>query len=101
MDAAERLDKEGVSAETRAPLTDGDPQTVKKTNRVLVLHEFARTGGIGGRWPLLQRKLNGSTRRWSGWRHRHTGALFTAAGRLLAPDQTSSMPRERRLTSVG
>jgi 2-oxoisovalerate dehydrogenase E1 component beta subunit len=54
LDAAEQLDKEGVSAEiidlrTLAPLDrPAIIETVKKTNRVLVLHESSRTGGIGG-----------------------------------------------------
>jgi 2-oxoisovalerate dehydrogenase E1 component beta subunit len=54
LDAAEELEKEGIDAEvidlrTLAPL---DKETIlasiKKTNKVMVLHEAARTGGIGG-----------------------------------------------------
>jgi pyruvate/2-oxoglutarate/acetoin dehydrogenase E1 component len=54
LDAAEELEKEGLDVEiidlrTLAPL---DKQTilasVKKTSRVLILHEASRTGGIGG-----------------------------------------------------
>ncbi|MFL6211172.1 MAG: alpha-ketoacid dehydrogenase subunit beta [Pyrinomonadaceae bacterium] len=54
LDAAEELEKEGIDVEvidlrTLAPL---DKETIlasiKKTNKVLVLHEAARTGGIGG-----------------------------------------------------
>ncbi|MEO6390459.1 MAG: alpha-ketoacid dehydrogenase subunit beta [Pyrinomonadaceae bacterium] len=54
LDAAEQLDKEGVSAEvidlrTLAPLDrPAILDSVKKTNRVMVLHESSRTGGIGG-----------------------------------------------------
>jgi 2-oxoisovalerate dehydrogenase E1 component beta subunit len=54
LDAAELLDKEGVSAEvidlrTLAPLDrPAILDSVKKTNRALVLHEASRTGGIGG-----------------------------------------------------
>jgi len=54
LDAAELLDKEGVSAEvidlrTLAPLDrPAILDSVKKTNRVMVLHESSRTGGIGG-----------------------------------------------------
>ncbi len=54
LDAAEELEKEGVSAEvidlrTLAPLdTEAIIASVKKTNRALVLHEAPRTGGIGG-----------------------------------------------------
>ena len=54
LDAAEELEKEGLDVEvldlrTLAPL---DKQaildSVRKTNRVIVLHEASRTGGIGG-----------------------------------------------------
>ncbi len=54
LDAAEELEREGLDVEvidlrTLAPL---DRETllasVKKTSKVLVLHEAARTGGIGG-----------------------------------------------------
>jgi len=54
LDAAEELDREGLSVEvidlrTLAPLdTDAIIASVKKTNRALVLHEAPRTGGIGG-----------------------------------------------------
>jgi 2-oxoisovalerate dehydrogenase E1 component beta subunit len=54
LDAAEELDKEGVSVEvidlrTLKPLDlDAILATAKKTNRVMVLHEASRTGGIGG-----------------------------------------------------
>lgn len=54
LDAAEELDKEGVSVEvvdlrTLAPLdTETIIASVKRTNRALVLHEAPRTGGIGG-----------------------------------------------------
>ncbi len=54
LDAAEELEKEGVSAEvvdlrTLAPLdTEAIIASVKRTNRALVLHEAPRTGGIGG-----------------------------------------------------
>jgi pyruvate/2-oxoglutarate/acetoin dehydrogenase E1 component len=54
LDAAEELEKEGLDVEvidlrTLAPL---DKQaildSVRKTSRVMVLHEASRTGGIGG-----------------------------------------------------
>jgi 2-oxoisovalerate dehydrogenase E1 component beta subunit len=54
LDAAEELEKEGLDVEvldlrTLAPL---DKQailnSVKRTSRVMVLHEASRTGGIGG-----------------------------------------------------
>jgi 2-oxoisovalerate dehydrogenase E1 component beta subunit len=54
LDAAEELDKEGVSVEvidlrTLAPLDkEAIIATAKKTNKVMVLHEASRTGGIGG-----------------------------------------------------
>lgn len=54
LDAAEELDKEGVSCEvidlrTLAPMDkEAIIATVKKTNKVMVLHEASRTGGIGG-----------------------------------------------------
>ncbi len=54
LDAAEELDKEGLSVEvidlrTLAPLDKGAIiASVKKTSKVLVLHEAPRTGGIGG-----------------------------------------------------
>ena len=54
LDAAEALDKEGVSVEvidlrTLKPLdVDALLATAKKTGKVMVLHEASRTGGIGG-----------------------------------------------------
>ena len=54
LEAAEVLEKEGVSVEvidlrSLAPLDDeAIVATVKKTNRVLVVHEDTRTGGVAG-----------------------------------------------------
>ncbi len=54
LEAAEELEKEGVSVEvidlrSLAPLDDeAIVATVKKTNRVLVVHEDTRTGGVAG-----------------------------------------------------
>jgi 2-oxoisovalerate dehydrogenase E1 component beta subunit len=54
LEAAEQLAAEGISAEvidlrTLAPLDDeAIVATVKKTHKVLVLHEDTRTGGIAG-----------------------------------------------------
>src|SRR2546421_6344843 len=54
LDAAEELEKEGLDVEvldlrTLAPLDrEAILASVKKTNKVLVLHEASRTGGIGG-----------------------------------------------------
>ena len=55
LDAAEKVEKEdGISVEvvdlrTLAPLDrDAIKETVKKTNRAIVLHESSITGGIGG-----------------------------------------------------
>jgi len=54
LDAAAELEKEGLDVEvidlrTLAPLDKpAILESVKKTNRVIVLHEASRTGGIGG-----------------------------------------------------
>jgi 2-oxoisovalerate dehydrogenase E1 component beta subunit len=54
LEAAELLAKEGIELEiidlrTLAPLDrEAIAQTVKKTNKVILLHEDTRTGGIGG-----------------------------------------------------
>lgn len=54
LDAAEELSRNGLSIEvvdlrTLAPLDkDAIVATVKRTNRVLILHEAPETGGIGG-----------------------------------------------------
>src|SRR5713101_8070924 len=54
LDAAEELEKEGLDVEvidlrTLAPLDKpAILASVRKTNRVIVLHEASRTGGIGG-----------------------------------------------------
>jgi pyruvate/2-oxoglutarate/acetoin dehydrogenase E1 component len=54
LEAAEELEKDGISVEvidlrSLAPLDDeAIIGTVKKTNRVLVVHEDTRTGGIAG-----------------------------------------------------
>jgi pyruvate/2-oxoglutarate/acetoin dehydrogenase E1 component len=54
LDAAEELEREGLDVEvvdlrTLAPMDkEGILASVKKTSRVLILHEASRTGGIGG-----------------------------------------------------
>jgi len=54
LEAAEQLEKDGVSAEvidlrTLLPLDDAAiVATVKKTNKLLVVHEDTRTGGLAG-----------------------------------------------------
>jgi 2-oxoisovalerate dehydrogenase E1 component beta subunit len=54
LDAAEELEKEGLDVEvidlrTLAPLDkEAILASARKTNRVIVLHEASRTGGIGG-----------------------------------------------------
>jgi len=54
LEAAEILSKEGIEIEildlrTVSPLDrDAITNTVKKTNKVIVLHEHARTGGLAG-----------------------------------------------------
>jgi 2-oxoisovalerate dehydrogenase E1 component beta subunit len=54
LEAAAELEKEGVSVEvldlrSLAPMDDeAIVATVKKTNRVLIVHEDTRTGGIAG-----------------------------------------------------
>src|SRR5918997_889451 len=54
MDAAQELEKEGLDVEvidvrTLAPMDKGAIlESVKKTSKVMVLHEASRTGGIGG-----------------------------------------------------
>src|SRR5256886_1253637 len=54
LDAAEQLDKDGVSVEvidlrTLLPLDDAAIMaTVKKTNKLLIVHEDTRTGGLAG-----------------------------------------------------
>ncbi len=68
LEAAEQLEKEdGLSVEvidlrSLAPLDDDAIQaTVKKTNRVLVVHEDTRTGGIAGE---LTSRINESCFAW-------------------------------------
>ncbi|PYQ11368.1 MAG: alpha-ketoacid dehydrogenase subunit beta [Acidobacteria bacterium] len=59
LDAAEALDKEGVSAEvvdlrTLLPLdADAIEATAKKTGKVLIVHEDTRTGGVAGEITAL------------------------------------------------
>jgi len=59
LDAAESLDKEGVSTEvvdlrTLLPLdVDAIEKTAKKTGKVLIVHEDTRTGGIAGEITAL------------------------------------------------
>jgi 2-oxoisovalerate dehydrogenase E1 component beta subunit len=54
LDASERLEQEGINAEvidlrTLAPLDrEAILETVKKTNKVIILHEATRTGGMAG-----------------------------------------------------
>lgn len=54
LEAAEELEKEGISVEvidlrSLAPMDDeAIVATVKKTNRVLIVHEDTRTGGVAG-----------------------------------------------------
>lgn len=54
LEAAEQLAKEGIEIEvvdlrTVSPLDrDAIASTVRKTNKVILLHEHARTGGLAG-----------------------------------------------------
>ncbi len=54
LEAAEILSKEGIDVEildlrTVSPLDrEAIVQTVRKTNKVIILHEHARTGGLAG-----------------------------------------------------
>jgi len=54
LEAAEILKKDGIDLEiidlrTLSPIDrEAIVQTVKKTNKVIILHEHARTGGIAG-----------------------------------------------------
>ena len=54
LEAAEMLSKEGIEVEivdlrTLSPLDrEAIAQTVRKTNKVIVLHEHSRTGGLAG-----------------------------------------------------
>ena len=54
IDAAEEVEKEGISVEIVDPITlypmDKDTiiKSVKKTGRAIVVHEAAKTGGVGG-----------------------------------------------------
>jgi 2-oxoisovalerate dehydrogenase E1 component beta subunit len=54
LEASEQLEQEGIDAEvidlrTLAPLDrEAIVETVKKTNKVIILHEATRTGGIAG-----------------------------------------------------
>jgi len=54
LEAAELLSKEGIEIEvldlrTVSPLDrEAIAETVRRTNKVLILHEHARTGGIAG-----------------------------------------------------
>jgi 2-oxoisovalerate dehydrogenase E1 component beta subunit len=54
LDAAEQLEREGLDVEvvdlrTLAPMDrEAILRTARKTNKVLILHEASRTGGIGG-----------------------------------------------------
>src|SRR3982751_1004341 len=68
LEAAEQLEREdGLSVEvldlrTLAPLDDGAIEaTVRKTNRVLILHEDTRTGGIAGE---ITARINESCFEW-------------------------------------
>ncbi len=59
LDAAEELEKEGLDVEildlrTLAPLDKpAILESVRKTSRVMILHEASRTGGIGGELAAL------------------------------------------------
>jgi pyruvate/2-oxoglutarate/acetoin dehydrogenase E1 component len=59
LDAAEELEKEGLDVEildlrTLAPLDkEAILDSVRKTSRVMVLHEASRTGGVGGEIAAL------------------------------------------------
>ena len=80
LEAAEILKQEGIEIEildlrTVSPLYREVIATVKKTNKVIVLHEHARTGGLAGeisaiineeafemtRWPLIVRLTSPDT----------------------------------------
>ena len=94
LEAAEQLEKEdGLSVEvldlrTLLPMDDeAIVATVKKTNRVLIVHEDTRTGGVAGEITarineLAFEWLDAPVRRVA--RARRAAALRADAGRLRA-----------------
>ena len=104
LEAAAELAKEGIEAEvvdlrTLLPL---DRETilasVRKTNKLLVVHEDTRTGGIAGEIAamVMRKRLRGS-RRADPARDfaRHAGALFAAARGIFSARTPRKLSRRR------
>ena len=93
LEAAEVLSKEGIEIEvldlrTVSPLDrTAIAETVKKTNKVIILHEHARTGGLAGE-NLRHHQRRGIRRsRWtdrSPHLSRFAGSVFAPAGRIFS-----------------
>ena len=93
LEAAEQLAKEGIEAEvidlrTLLPLDrETILRSVKKTNKLLIVHEDTRTGGIAGRnrGHRLRRRFRGSRRPdRPRYRARYAGAVLAAARGILS-----------------
>ena len=91
-EAADILAKEGIEIEiidlrTLCPLDrDAITQTVKKTNKVILLHEDTKTGGLAASLPPSSMKKLSTIRRAHRPHHRagYAGAVLTAAGAFLS-----------------
>ncbi len=109
LEAAGTLAKEGIEAEvidlrTLLPL---DRETilrrVKKTNKLLIVHEDTRTGGIAGEIAAVVcegafEDLDGADP--ARHRARHAGALLAAARRALSAERGKSCRRGARIGKI-
>ncbi len=109
LEAAEELAKEGIEAEvidlrTLLPLDeDTIVESVKKTNRCLVVHEDTKTGGIAGEIAaiLCERAFGRSGRAADACDGAgYAGAVLAAARRILFAEQRENCTRGKRTGEV-
>ena len=106
LDAAKELEKEGIDLEVvdLRSLLPYDRETVlesvKRTNKVILLHEDVRTGGFAGELAavIAERSLRPPRRAYpSYYRAGHACALQSAPGRILLTESIRRGPRRERI----
>ena len=108
LEAAEILNKDGIDLEildlrTVSPLDrEAIAQTVKKTNKVIILHEHSRTGGLAGEIAAIinEEAFDDSTAPSSASPDWIGDPVLAAAGRALPAESRGRSPRSPPTESI-
>ena len=109
LEAAETLSKEGIDVEivdlrTISPLDrEAIAETVRKTSKVIVLHEHSRTGGLAGEIAAIINEEAFDASRRPHRAHRRpgfSGTVLTAAGGILPAQGKRRVARSPAAKSI-